>query len=246
MKFRMPMGPGALVGLLLILGGTVLFIDNLNILPFSVTDAFWPLVLLVIGTLGFVRTQSLPVKVWSGAAIIAGTLLLLGAYQIIHVTEDIIWPLILIATGVIMLIYRLRWTEFTDRIKVGIHVGASSKSQVSDTKVHEVAVFSGIKRRVEASNFEGGDLYSMFGSIELDLRREPFSAAGRVVAVDANALFGGIEIRIPDTWRLSLQGTAIFGAYEDKTIPPRPEPGIETPTLMVSGGTIFGSVVVRN
>lgn len=241
-----PLSPGAVVGLLLITGGTLLFIDNLAVLPFEVTDAFWPLIFMVFGGIGIVRTRSLAVRIWSGAALVAGVLLLLGNYHVIHANSDIVWPLFLIATGIVMLIYRLRWQEFGNRLSYGMNFGANSKSRVTDNKLHEIAVFSGIKRKVEAAGFEGAELNCLFGSIELDLRRNGAPLGAGVVTVEANALFGGIEIRIPENWKLSLQGTAIFGAYEDKTIPPRPEPGVEMPTLVVRGGTAFGAVVIRN
>jgi predicted membrane protein len=241
-----PLGPGAIVGLLLITGGTLLFLDNLAILPFDVTDAFWPLVLIMFGGAVLIRTQSIAVKVWAVTGMVAGALLMLGNYHVIHANADILWPLVLIATGIVMLIYRLRFREFTNRMNLGLHVGSNSKSSVTDNKLQETAIFSGIKRRVEAANFEGGELNCIFGSIELDLRRDGFMTAGRVVVVEANAVFGGIEIRIPETWKLSLQGTAVFGSYEDKTIPPRPESGIDPPTLIVRGGAAFGSVIIRN
>ena len=58
--------------------------------------------------------------------------------------------------------------------------------------------------------------------------------------------FGAIELRIPETWRVSMQGTAVFGAYEDKTIPPRPDPGIQTPTLADQRRHRFRRSFVRN
>jgi predicted membrane protein len=231
-----------LVGILLITGGTLLFIDNLGILPISASDAFWPLILLVFSAIGFYRTGSLPVKIWAAAGMVAGALLILGAFHVIHATADILWPLILIAAGVVMIIYRLRWRSFTERV----HIGSNSKTATSQDKLQEVAVFSGIKKRVETPKFEGGEMVAVFGSIELDLRWSHISAASRVVTMETNAVFGGIEIRIPETWKLSIQGHAVFGTYEDKTIPPRPEPGVEAPTLIINGGTAFGSVVVRN
>jgi len=241
-----PLGSGAIVGLMLIVGGSLLFLDNLAILPFDVTDAFWPLVLIVFGAAVLIRTQSIAVKVWAITGMVAGALLMLGNYHLIHANADILWPLILIATGIVMLIYRLRFREFANKVNLGLHVGSNSKGNVTDNKLQETAIFSAIKRRVEAANFEGGELNCIFGSIELDLRRDGFVATGRVVVVEANAIFGGIEIRIPETWKLSLQGTAVFGSYEDKTIPPRPEPGVDIPTLVVRGGAAFGSVVIRN
>ncbi|MES1261655.1 MAG: DUF5668 domain-containing protein [Acidobacteriota bacterium] len=235
-------GTGVMAGILLITGGTLLFIDNLGILPISVSDAFWPLVLLVFSAIGFYRARSLPMKVWTVTGMVAGALLLLGVFHIIHANADIVWPLILIAAGVVMINYRLRWRSFAERV----HIGTNSKTASSRDKLQEVAVFSAIKKRVETPKFEGGEVVAVFGSIELDLRWSSISAVSRVVTLEANAVFGGIEIRIPETWKLSIQGHAVFGTYEDKTIPPRPEPGVEMPTLIINGGTAFGSVVIRN
>src|SRR5439155_22625026 len=124
-------------------------------------------------------------------------------------------PLAVIATGIVMLVYRLQWKEFSKRMNIGVHVGASSKSNFTENKLQETAVFSAVKRRVETAGFESGELNAVFGSIEIDFRPGSFVTAGRVVALEANAVFGGIEIRIPETWKLSLQGNAVFGSYED-------------------------------
>ena len=109
-----------------------------------------------------------------------------------------------------------------------------------------MAIFSSVKRRIETPKFEGGELSSVFGSIAIDMRWAAMAAPDRQAVIEANTAFGSIELRVPDTWRVRLQGNAVFGAYEDKTIPPRPEPGVEAPTLVIRGGTAFGSVEIRN
>jgi predicted membrane protein len=234
--------PGFFGGALLIIFGTLLFFDNLGILPVSVFGAFWPIVFLALGIYGFAHASGPMVRVWSVAAFIAGILLALHAFHIIYVTARSLWPLALIATGVAMLLSRSRWAEFANRVSIG----ANSTTRPMANNLNEVALFSQVKRRIETQSFEGGDLSSIFGSIELDLRWAGISTPGKIAVLEANAAFGAVELRIPETWRLSLQGSAVFGAYEDKTIPPRPEPGVETPTLVIRGGTAFGAVVVRN
>lgn len=241
-----PLGAGAIVGLMLIMGGTLLFIDNLGILPMDVTDAFWPVVLLVFSGIGLYRTQSVAVRVWCVTGLVGAALLILGDFRVIRANSDIIWPLVLIALGISMLIARLQWRDFSDRVRQGVNIGTSSKGRSSENKLHEAAVFSAIKRRVESSSFEGGELNSLFGSIEIDLRSAIVAMPARIVTIEANAIFGGVEVRIPENWRINVQGTAVFGAYEDKTLPPRPEPGVELPLLILRGGTAFGSVIVRN
>jgi predicted membrane protein len=235
-------GPGMLFGVALITLGTLLFIDNLQIFPIEIAGAFWPLVLTSCGAACYLRSRSVAVRVWAATAVFAGILLILSALHVIHVTMGTLWPLALIATGIVMLIYRLRWREFTNRFSVG----SSAESRSSSGRLQEYAFFSSVKRRIETPNFEGGEVSSVFGGIELDLRWSGISTPDRQAVLEANSVFGAVEMRIPETWRVSLQGQAVFGAYEDKTVPPRPEPGIILPTLIIRGGSAFGAVTIRN
>ena len=240
-KNPMRMSQGMLIGVALIVVGIVLFIDNIGIFPFNVS-AFWPLAIVAYGAAGLHRSRNEASMVWSVTAMVAGVLLVLGNLNILHVTFGTLWPLVLIASGCIMLIYRFKWVRFTNRFTLG----SNSIARDDGNRLQEFAIFSGIKRKVETQSFEGGDLSCVFGGIEIDLRRAGISSPNRQAVIDASAAFGGIEIRVPDTWRVSLQGTAIFGAYEDKTRPPRPEPGVEFPLLIIRGGTAFGAVSVQN
>lgn len=243
-----PLSGGMILGMLLIIGGALLFIDNLGILPITLEDAFWPLVLLAVCGTALRRTRSVAIKVWCWTGMVAGVLMLMQSFHLIRQSAEIVWPLMLIGTGVVMLIYRLRWSEFTNRFQAAsrFNIGTNSKGASTTSHLQEVALFSGIKRRVETQNFEGAELNSVFGGIEVDLRWAGISLPGRVVEIEANTAFGSVEIRIPETWRLNMQGHAVFGAYEDKTIPPRPEPGVEPPMVIIRGGTVFGAVTVRN
>jgi len=230
-----------IIGVLLITAGCLLFLDNLSILPYETADSFWPLVLCVLGGIAFYRTCSTAVKVWAATGFVAGILLVLGNFHIIHATVEMLWPMALIAAGITMMIYRLRWREFKDRFSVGSNMSGGG----SENMAQEYAVFSHVRRRMESTAFEGGEFTAVFGAIEYDLRWASMGAEKRVV-IEANTAFGSIELRVPEAWKVQLEGTAVFGQYEDKTIPPRPEPGVPTPTLVVRGGTAFGAVTLRN
>ncbi|MDP9171708.1 MAG: cell wall-active antibiotics response protein [Acidobacteriota bacterium] len=233
----MDKNPGTIIGIALIGGGALLFLDNLGILPFRATSLFWPLAFLVYGAVFLYNSRSTATAVWGVCSLVAGCLLLLNTVGILHVTIRTLWPLALIAAGVTMLLYRMRWQHLSDRF--------ASTGGTFD-RLQEFAIFSGIKRKVDSPSFEGGEISTMFGGIEIDLRRAGISPATKQVIIEANAAFGGIEIRVPETWRVSLQGTAVFGGYEDKTVPPRPEPGVDIPLLIVRGGTAFGGVSIQN
>lgn len=234
--------PGFAIGVALIFAGTLLFVENLGLFHFDVVRLFWPILFLFYGAAAL-RSSRNPVSlVWGSAALIAGGLLLLNSFHVLYVSMRLLWPLVLIASGVTMLIYRLQW----QRSVSAFTLGSSTEMRSSADRVHEFAIFSGAKRKIDSPNFEGGDLSSLFGGIEIDLRRAKISGITGEAVIDANAAFGGIEIRIPETWRVSLQGTAVFGAYEDKTLPPRPEPGVVNPVLVIRGGTAFGAVSIQN
>jgi len=242
-----PAGPGMMFGLLLVLLGTLLFIDNLDILPFSVAGAFWPLAVFLYCAVMFYRRVSPAVRVMAITGMVWAGLMLLDTLHLIHVRGAILWPLAMIAAGVILLMFRIRmqsiqWEQFRGHWVIG----SNARSRTVNNRVEECVIFSGVKRKIETLNFEGGELTAVFGSIELDLRRASISTPDRYATLEANSAFGSIELRIPETWQVQLQGNAVFGAYEDKTIPPRPDPGSPIPTLVISGGTAFGAVVIKS
>jgi Cell wall-active antibiotics response 4TMS YvqF len=154
---------------------------------------------------------------------------------------SLIWPLALMGAGVSMLLHALERKGLTERTPSGAIVGTS----VADT-LREWVTFGGVKRRLDTQNFQGGEMNAVFGGIEVDLRRANIATPGREVVIDANATFGGIELRVPDTWQVVTRGMGIFGGYEDKTVPPRPAEGVTPPRLLVTGYAIFGGVSIEN
>ena len=134
------------------------------------------------------------VRIWAVAAMLAGLLLLLDDFHIIRVTMATIWPIGLIAAGCMMLGSRLNWTSLPGRFTVG----SNANSRPVTNRLEEVALFSQVRRCIETQSFEGGDLSSVFGGIELDLRWATISTQGKVAVLEANAAFGAIELRIPE------------------------------------------------
>jgi hypothetical protein len=106
--------------------------------------------------------------------------------------------------------------------------------------------FGGVNRRIDSTTFEGADLNCSFGELKVDLRGATISAPSREAIVYINASFGAIKLRVPETWKVVVHGTAVFGNYDDKTVPPRPAPGIDPPTIVIRGNAAFGAVEIEN
>ena len=105
------------------------------------------------------------------------------------------------------------------------------------------AIFSGFKRKITEGNFLGAHMVAIFGGGELNLRQAGMEGDSAVVY--ATAIFGGIEIKVPDTWQVTSQGTGIFGGFADETSQPSSStPGLKR--LIVKGEAIFGGVGIKN
>jgi predicted membrane protein len=232
--------------LTLIVAGVLLFLDNLGLLPIRNIRAYWPLLPVAWALAVIERRRGAHAIIRASAVIVFGGLILLGNLHVIHMTARVFMPLLLIYLGIIILVSRgrermCRWPPH--RFGAGSYTRDSS---FSENKLMESVVFSGSERRVESQNFEGGQVEAIFGGIELDLSGAAITSPERRAVLEVNAVFGGIEIRVPRTWRVERESAAVFGGFSDKSVPPRPEPGFEPPTLVIRGSAVFGGIEVKN
>ena len=64
--------------------------------------------------------------------------------------------------------------------------------------------------------------------------------------LEVNCVFGGVEIRVPETWHVHSRNLPVFGGYEDKTRHPN-NPAVGSPkTLIVTGMVVFGGIEIKN
>jgi hypothetical protein len=64
--------------------------------------------------------------------------------------------------------------------------------------------------------------------------------------IHVDVIFGEAEVRVPETWNVVSRAAVVFGAVNDKTIHPRPDPNTKTPRLVITGSVIFGAITLRN
>ena len=238
---RRPPAPGVIIAILIIGVGVLLFLDNFGLFHIYNLWRYWPVVLIAVGVSKLFDCRGTGGRVWAGIMIAFGVLFLLDALRIVHVGWHLIWPLALVGLGVSMLMKSLERKAAVDRCVTT----SSGDASAADT-LREWVVFGGIKRRLDTPNFQGGEMVAVFGGIEVDLRRANIADTVKEVVIDANATFGGIELKVPENWRVITRGFGIFGGYEDKTIPPRPQDGVTAPTVVITGYAIFGGVAVQN
>ncbi|HEY4979763.1 MAG TPA: DUF5668 domain-containing protein [Candidatus Acidoferrum sp.] len=226
---------GIIPGIVLVVIGTIFLLDHLGILRAETLWKFWPLILVVVGLLKVFNPSERVVGI---GFILVGALIQLHELGRIGLSWGTIWPFILIFAGIMLI-----WNRF-EGPKVLVLPGAVA-SGGHDT-VNEYALFGGVERRVTINNFRGGNVTAIFGGVELDFRSAEIEGGEATLFVEA--VFGGIEIVVPDRWNVSFQVQSIFAGYSDETRQPLPDPVGAPPrkTLMVHGRATFGGITVKN
>ena len=226
-----------LIPALIVIGIGVLFLlNNLNILYVSDWARYWPVILIAIGLVKLVDANTPSGHVAGAILVGVGAVLLGQTLGYLNVRMHDLWPLFLIGAGLLMLFNRGPWH--------GIYRGPRrSRLYVHDRLMREAAVFGGGKRKINTQDFTGGHIDAVFSGYEIDLRGATMAADDAILKI--SAVFAGIEIRIPETWSVVIEGDGVFGTITDKTVQPNPQtPGLKR--LFVRGAAVFGSVEVKN
>lgn len=234
-------GHHMVVGIIVLALGMMFLLRNFGIIPHLSPWSFWPAILIVVGVVNILNARS-TLSMFSGA-IVAGLGALFLANNLGYLPWyhwSLLWPVLLIAVGLLLLLNGFggqgHWR--------GVHAFVDDRSESSHDVLREIAIFGGVKRRVQTQDFQGGEATAIFGGVEIDLRRA--STARDEIEIVANAMFGGVEIAVPDTWDVAVRGAGILGGYDDKTYPlPASEVG-RRPRVTIRGSAMFGGVVVKN
>lgn len=238
-----PCGPRIFLAVFLIVAGTLLFLGNLGLLPIH---SFWDLVPIGMIVFGFVRLLQIrraSGRLYGGMLIVFGCLFLLGNLGILHVRArdgSWLWSILFIVFGIGLLIRVLDAGRDDRPLRRWGRTGSGENVNL----LGEVAVFGSVKRKLDTADFQGGEIHTLFGEVKIDLRRTGIASPQAPVTIDATAVFGAIKIRVPDTWRININGMGVLGAYEDKTIPPSQIAG--APLVNITGFSVFGSVEIEN
>jgi len=180
---------------------------------------------------------------WIPAIILIGigVVFLLDNLNILSIDQVMrFWPVMLIALGLYLLIDRTFW-------QLGIRIFPRDEdynAPASGSHIRESAVFGGGKRHFTSQDLTGGKIDAVFGGYSVDLREASIQGDSAVIVV--NAVFGGTEIRIPETWNAVVQGQGVFGGFADNTRHPDPSRTPNPKRLIVKGSAVFGGVEVKN
>lgn len=149
------------------------------------------------------------------------------------------WPLLLVILGIII-IFRIGADKNKSLRGHKNQNHNPNSTQNLDGRVNKGVTFSGSETVFLGPVFNGGNLDAVFGGIVLDLRKTTLPEGE--TCIDISAVFGGIEIYLPDNWHVETNITSIFGGVEDKRFISQTD---HTRKLVLQGSLIFGGCELR-
>jgi predicted membrane protein len=220
-----------LFGLLLILFGILFLLHQMGRLDFGdVISDFWPLILVLAGISHIVNNNFRNVR-GGVLLIIIGGLFQLSKLEILSRSAwHYIWPVLIILVGLWMVA-----GSFGRR-------RTATAAQARENDLNASALLSGLEHRVESQAFKGGRASAIMGGIDIDLTQAKL--AGDQASLDLSVIMGGIDVRVPRSWRVEVDGHPLLGAIEDKHTHVPGEGAVQT--LFIRASAILGGIEIKD
>ncbi len=113
----------------------------------------------------------------------------------------------------------------------------ASSGTETDDEFDLVTIFDGVDFASTAHAFRRGSVLTWYGGGQIDLRGATLDPGG--VRLTLHALFGGVQLIVPATWRVEQRIVAILGGVGDRRDATEDKTG---PVLNLDGWAVFGGV----
>lgn len=221
------MNSRTIFAIILVLLGVGFLIEELQIAQFSdILGTWWPTLIIGIGLYKIATDKH---AIFFGIVIfLIGALLQALKLDIIHGSFwGYFWPLILIIAGIWLVTGRMR----------------KGKRDVYDTnQINDFVIFGAKEERFNCDDFQGGSATALFGAIEIDLTDCKMKSYAEL---ELTAVFGGIELRVPEEWQVQTNGMPFLGGMDNHTRK-KIDGNDVRPLLNVRYTAAFGGVEVKN
>ena len=247
------------LGIILIVAGVVFLSSNLGLIDPIVKSIVisWQSLLIVLGLLNLAKRQYISgtVLIMVGGFFMIPKLIYLLPWYFPRMDPDfarLYWPFLLIAVGIVVLFVRNRqyhwhvehWEQWEHKRRrcSKEHHGPREEVRNGSGYYEKNAVFGGAELIVLDPEFHGGDFNSVFGEIVIDLRNTTIPEGDTVI--EANTVFGGINIYVPEDWVVIPNINSVFGGFDDKR--PQVPAKDSSRRLIVECSCVFGGGEIRS
>jgi Domain of unknown function (DUF5668) len=241
-------------GLAIVLIGMSLLLYNAGVIPFNPLARYWPVLLILFGVMNLMTQSG---RFFGFLLILAGAFLQLNKLGITHLTFADLWPVALIAIGLLLMWGSLETrgfirakkrvlNDFRDQVAGAVGGTTADGTDNPPGALNAVAIFGGCERRISSKNFRRGKATAVLGGIELDFRDADIDSETGEAMLEINCVLGGVEIRVPEIWHVHSRSVPVLGGYEDTSRQTGDAAGAKPKTLVITGMVVLGGVEIRN
>ena len=227
--------------------GSLFLLFNLNILPkmLRLIILSWQMLIIAIGIWNLVSKKNYTsglVLIIIGSFFIYPKMGIFLPYNILKIDMSTYWPLILIIIGLYFIFNRSKNSSRRRQNDMQF----DNESDVSDltSYIDKNIMFNSSEQIILSQNFKGGNARVTFGDLIIDLRKAKLAAG--TYLLEANAIFGSITIYVPSDWIVDVQGSSIFGSFDDKRHVINADNMEYHSTLVIKGNSWFAGVETKN
>ena len=224
-------------GVIFVALGVVLGLNSLEITDINLFfDGWWTLLIIIPCFIDLFKSKD---KTGNIVGIIVGVTLLLACWKVIDF--EIVWKLLV---PVILIVFGFSFI-FKDLLNNNLKREISKINKSVSNSIDDYwATFGSQDIKVDSDDFKGCNVNAIFGGIKLDLS-EIDKYDSESVVINVTAIFGGVDILVPDKVKLKIKATPIFGGIEDvrKKIELSKEDKVIT--IYINALCIFGGVDIK-
>lgn len=215
-------------GIAIVALGVGFLLDTLGLASFgSLMGTYWPILIILAGVLLYInnpRHYATPAFI-----VVVGTLFLLDRLDVIGDINvfQVIWPLALVWVGLSILFQ-------------GSKTRAPRTETTKESNTNLNAVLAGLENHVTSPDYQGGSITAILGGVGLDLRKADIKTKARL---DITTFCGGVEIRVPENWRVQVSGTPVLGGWENTAAKPTSK---DAPVLEITTTCMLGGIEIKN
>ena len=236
--------PRLIIGLAIVGVGLAFLADNLGWARAGDFLRFTPVVVMAVGLVKLLQDRTSSGRMFGALLLAMGTVSTIDTffYRDLHFWRW--WPLAIVAFGILILLRAFGVDDGSKeaRARIVAEVGRPADAARPGTTaqdMNEVAIWSGVNRRVSSPAFRRANLTAIMGGVEFDLRQA--GADHGEAVIDVFVIWGGIEIKVPPDWAVSNEITAIMGGAEDRSTGTQQARN----RLIVRGVVIMGGVDIK-
>ncbi|MBQ7965607.1 MAG: hypothetical protein IJ331_05930 [Ruminococcus sp.] len=218
-------------GIILVLAGVLFALNSLDILDVNIFfDGWWTLILIIPCFIGIFTDSD---KTGNLIGLCVGVFLLFCCQNILSfdLLLKLLFPIIIVIVGCKMIFGSFKSGKSQKVMEQVVQSGGSVKNATATFSGQDVIYGLG-------EEFTGAELNAVFGGVKLDVRNAVIT---KDCVVKCSAIFGGIDIFVPQNVNVKVNSTSIFGGVSNKAN----NNSANTVTIYIEGTCLFGGVDIK-